>query len=479
MLLLLRNAKPEDNMQPIFDITADLDTPVSAFLKLKAFKPRFLLESVEGGERVARYSFIGFGDALHMHLSASELKVRGLDGKLSSTTAPHNQSELLALLRSMVKLAPNPLPQVSGLGLLGGLVGVTAYDIVRYFEPVLIREPLDKHAVLAQYLAPQSFLVFDHVTRRMALLHAGSDSDRKHLRHELMQALRTAIPSTTGGRHVGVSKQSLSEREHQLAVGKIKEAIARGDVYQLVLSSQFSGETDIAPFEFYRALRLLNPSPYMIYCELEDQVLVGSSPEALVKLNQGMAQLRPIAGTRRRDSNSVIDVGLENDLLADVKENAEHIMLVDLARNDLGRVAVAGSVHVNPYRVIERYSHVMHMVSGVSGRLRPGKDMFDLYAATFPAGTLVGAPKVKAMQIIRELEPVERGYYGGTYGYFGAQGDMDQAITIRSMVFSQGRYTYQAGGGIVADSDPAAEYQEIMAKSAVLRSALELASQGV
>jgi len=466
-------------MQPIFDITADLDTPVSAFLKLRAFRPRFLLESVEGGERVARYSIIGFGDALHLRLTAGEVRITDVDGQVMTKAAPHDQRELLNLLRDLIGQAPHPMPRVDGLGLLGGLVGATAFDIVRYFEPKLGRSALDPHAVLAQYLAPKSFLVFDHVSRRMALLHAGSESDRGALRLEILQALRGAVPKAITGHRVGPATQILSERQHHLALDKIKQSIANGDVYQLVLSSQFSGETDISPFEFYRALRLLNPSPYMIYCELDDHVLVGSSPEALVKLNQGMAQLRPIAGTRRRGTTQEHDMELEVELLADVKENSEHVMLVDLARNDLGRVAKAGSVAVNPYRIIERYSHVMHMVSGVTGRLRNDKDMFDLFAATFPAGTLVGAPKVKAMQLIQELEPVGRGYYGGTYGYFGVKGDMDQAITIRSMVFSQGRYTYQAGGGIVADSDPAAEYQEIMAKSAVLRSALELASQGV
>jgi anthranilate synthase component 1 len=466
-------------MQPIFDITADLDTPVSAFLKLKPFRPRFLLESVEGGERVARYSFIGFGEALEVHLTPSQLRVRSMSGQVNVSATPTHQVELLNALRSILGQAPTPTPLVNGLPLLGGLVGATAYDIVRYFEPKLKPEQLKADAVLAQYLAPQSILVFDHVTRRMALLHSGSELERAKLRKEILKALRAAIPPAISGQSFSPAVQSLNEKSHRAGVLKVKESIARGDVYQLVLSSQFSGETNLSPFEVYRALRLINPSPYMIYCELADQVLVGSSPEALVKLNHGIAQLRPIAGTRRRDIDALIDKQFELDLLADMKENAEHVMLVDLARNDLGRVANSGSIEVNPYRIIERYSHVMHMVSGVSGTLRPGKDLFDLYAATFPAGTLVGAPKVRAMELIDELEPVGRGYYGGTYGYFGANGDMDQAITIRSLVFSEGRYTYQAGGGLVADSDPEAEYQEIMAKSAVLRSALTLASEGV
>jgi anthranilate synthase component 1 len=229
----------------------------------------------------------------------------------------------------------------------------------------------------------------------------------------------------------------------------------------------------------YRALRLINPSPYMYYCALGELSVVGSSPEALVKLNNGKAELRPIAGTRPRADDIAADSANEAELRADPKENAEHVMLVDLARNDLGRVASPGSVYVDPYRSIERYSHVMHMVSGVHGELAPRRDAFDLFAATFPAGTLVGAPKVRAMQIIDELEPTGRGLYGGTVGYFGAQGDMDQAITIRTLVFNGDEYSYQAGGGIVADSVPAAEHAEVLAKSAALRRALELAAEGL
>jgi anthranilate synthase component 1 len=262
-------------------------------------------------------------------------------------------------------------------------------------------------------------------------------------------------------------------------VRRAKEYISSGDVYQLVLASRFEGRHALSPFEVYRALRLLNPSPYMYFCELGDITVVGSSPEALVKSHGGHAQLRPIAGSRPRGDDAASDCRMEADLLADPKENSEHVMLVDLARNDLGRVAMAGSVRVEPYRVIERYSHIMHIVSGVGGTLAPGFDAFDLFAATFPAGTLVGAPKVRAMEIIDELEPVGRQLYGGTVGYFGRHGDMDQAITIRTLVFRGDTYSYQAGGGIVADSSPKAEYEEVMAKSAVLRRALSLAAEGL
>jgi len=245
------------------------------------------------------------------------------------------------------------------------------------------------------------------------------------------------------------------------------------------LSSRFSGLHDLDPFQAYRALRLVNPSPYMFYCELGALTVVGSSPEALVKLGGGVAELRPIAGTRPRSGEVALDEARAAELLADPKENAEHVMLVDLARNDLGRVACAGSVRVEPYRAIERYSHVMHIVSGVQGLLAPGRDAFDLFAAAFPAGTLVGAPKVRAMQIIDELEPVRRGLYGGTVGYFGARGDMDQAITIRTLVFHGDEYSYQAGAGIVADSNPEAEHDEVLAKSAAAVQALKLAEDGL
>jgi len=461
-------------MKPPFDIAADLDTPVSAFLKLGPFRPRFLLESVEGGERLARYSFIGFGECLEVRLDRRALTVDGI-----ARPVPPTREALLAELREALARAPRPLPEVPGLPLAGGLVGFSAYDLVRFFERLPERARPDLPVPDACYLAPRSFLVFDHVTRSMALLHAGPESERQLLRADIVRALRGPLPTRRRRIRVGPATPSLSREEFLRGVERTKEYIAAGDVYQLVLSVRFMGQGDLDPFETYRALRLLNPSPYLYYCELGDLTVVGSSPEALVKLNDGRAQLRPIAGTRPRSDDPAVDVAREHELLADVKENAEHVMLVDLARNDLGRVADAGSVHVDPYRVIERYSHVMHIVSGVGGRLAPGRDMFDLFAAAFPAGTLVGAPKVRAMEIIEELEPVRRGLYGGTVGYFGHGGDMDQAITIRTLVFAGDRYVYQAGAGIVADSSPEAEHEEVLAKSAVLAHALKLAEEGL
>jgi Anthranilate/para-aminobenzoate synthases component I len=461
-------------LKPPFDIAADLDTPVSAYLKLRPFKPRFLLESVEGGERLARYSFIGFGDCAEVRLDERGLTVNG-----STRPAPESQQELLRALRDALAATPQPSPRIPGVPLSGGLVGVAGYDLVRHFERLPARARVVEPTPQAHYLAPQSVLVFDHLTRGVALLHAGSESERSSLRKQVVQALRGGIPPSDKRIRYSPAIGSLSEAEFIQGVHRTKEYIAAGDVYQLVLSVRFAGECQLEPFEAYRALRLLNPSPYMFYCDLGDSVVVGSSPEALVKLSHGHAQMRPIAGTRPRGQDSAADTRLQEELLADPKENAEHIMLVDLARNDLGRVARAGTVGVSPYRQVERYSHVMHIVSGVNGELAPGKDAFDLFAAAFPAGTLVGAPKVRAMEIIDELEPVRRGFYGGTVGYFGHSGDMDHAITIRTMVFRGDTYSYQAGAGLVADSVPKTEYEEVLAKSAIVRRALALAEEGL
>ncbi len=459
-------------MQSPFDIPADLDTPVSAYMKLAPFGTRFLLESVEGGERLGRYSFIGFGDALTVRADRNSLVFGDrrieLDGR---------RSTLLDGLREALAASPTLTPD-AGLPFDGGLVGVAAYDIVRNFEKVPASVPRPAGAVDGAWVAPESMLVFDHLTRRAALLHAGPESERATLRREVIRALAGGIPFRRPG-SLGPAEASMTEGRFTEAVAKAKGNITAGDVFQLVLSVRFSGRTDIAPFEAYRALRLLNPSPYMYFLEMGGLSVAGSSPEALVKLHGREASLRPIAGTRPRGETGEVDASREKELLADPKENAEHVMLVDLARNDLGRVAVPGSVRVDPSRVIERYSHVMHIVSGVVGELEAGRDAFDLFAATFPAGTLVGAPKVRAMELIDEYEPVARGLYAGTVGYFSKGGNMDQAIAIRTLVFEGDEYSFQAGAGIVADSVPINEHREVMAKSAILRRALEMAEEGL
>ncbi len=429
---------------------------------------------MEGGERLGRYSFIGFGNGLEVRLDSRALTIGS-----ESYPVPASKDELLQKLRDALARAPRPQPEVPGVPLAGGLVGFTAYDVVRFFERLPLLHARRPEAPILHYIAPESLLVFDHLTRGIALLHAGTEAERKVLRSEVIAALRGRIALPHAGGTFSDPTVSLGREEYMAGVRRAQEYIASGDVYQLVLSSKFSGRHQLDPFQVYRALRLINPSPYMYHFTLGGITVVGSSPEALVKLNSGIAELRPIAGTLPRMADPAADLANEQRLLADPKENAEHVMLVDLARNDLGRVAQAGSVHVNPYRAIERYSHVMHIVSGVRGRLAKDKDAFDLFAATFPAGTLVGAPKVRAMQLIEQLEPVDRGLYGGTIGYFGAQGDMDQAITIRTLVFEGDQYSYQAGAGIVSDSRPEAEHDEVFAKSAALRSALAMAQEGL
>jgi anthranilate synthase component I len=463
-------------MKPPFDIAGDLDTPVSAYAKLADFRPRFLLESVEGGERLGRYSFIGFGDAFEVRLDEQAFTIGA-----QRLPVPRNAGDLLDGLRRALAMAPRPLPELGSVPLAGGLVGYTAYDVVRYFERLPERAARLPHAPpLLHYVAPQSMLVFDHLTRALALLHAGSDAERAALRRAVVAALRGPMPARPGrSGGYGEPVSALGREAFIAGTRRAQEYIAAGDVYQLVLSARFSGRHDLDPFQAYRALRLVNPSPYMYYCEYGGLTVVGSSPEALVRLTGERAELRPIAGTRPRSGEAAADEAQAAELLADPKESAEHVMLVDLARNDLGRVAEAGSVRVEPYRAIERYSHVMHIVSGVHGRLARGRDAFDLFSAAFPAGTLVGAPKVRAMEIIEELEPVRRGLYGGTVGYFGARGDMDQAITIRTLVFHGDEYSYQAGAGIVAESVPEKEHDEVLAKSAAAVQALRLAGEGL
>ena len=461
-------------MQPPFDIAADLDTPVSAYMKLRGLKPRFLLESVEQGERLARYSFLGFGESLEVRLDGDGFRIG--DRKLPR---PATQEDYLAGLREALLQVPRPLPDVEGLPFSGGLVGVSGYDVVRLFERLPQNTVPQSGLPDAAFTAPGSVLVFDHLTRRVALLHDGPAAERDALRSEVIDRLRGPVPPRDADVSIDSPVANLTEEEFCRGVERCKEYIASGDIYQIVLSVLFRGKTNVDPFEVYRAMRLLNPSPYMFFLEFDDLRVVGSSPEALVKLHGRTASLRPIAGTLPRGATAAEDLDNEARLLADPKEGAEHVMLVDLARNDLGRVATAGSVHVDPYRSIERYSHVMHIVSGVQGELAPEYDAFDLFAASFPAGTLVGAPKVRAMEIIEEMEPTGRGLYAGTAGYFDINGDMDQAITIRTLVFNGDEYSFQAGAGIVADSVPEREFAEALAKSAILRKALDIAGEGL
>ena len=471
-------------MSRLFDIAADLDTPVSAYLKLAPFGPRFLLESVEGGERLARYSFLGFGDGLDVRLERESLRVGTETIELTGL-----RSDLLAGLRGALAHAPVPGADGIDLPFSGGLVGVTAYDFVRRLEHIPRPEAHGAGGVPdAAWFAPGSILVFDHLTRRAALLHDGPETERNALRREVIRALRGPIPKRRTGGKVGAPRASFDESEFCAAVEQVQEHITDGDVFQLVLSVLFSGETDLPPFEVYRALRQLNPSPYMYFFEFDETAVIGSSPEALVRLDGRRASLRPIAGTRPRGRTPEEDAQLEVDLLADPKESAEHVMLVDLARNDLGRVAVPGSIVVDPYRAIERYSHVMHISSTVTGRLRDGFTCWDALRHALPVGTVSGAPKVRAMQIIDELEPTRRGPYAGAVGFADFAGNLDMAIALRTMVVMPDRSDsgtgplawvvhLQAGAGIVADSQPDAEHQETVNKAAALAKAVDLAEK--
>jgi anthranilate synthase component 1 len=456
---------PEERALDItaFDIPADLDTPVSAFLKLAPLQARFLLESVEGGERLGRYSFLGFGDAEEIRLVTPPAS-----GPRSSP-AP---AVFLDELRAALGTAPRFTDDGASLPFTGGLVGAVAYDATRRLERLPLGARRRDREPDALFLAPRSVLVFDHVTRRAALQHAGSAEERTALRREVVAALHASIPRGRAGGLRTEPCASLDKAEFLEAVGRAKAAIRDGDVFQIVLSARYAAQFDGNPFEVYRRLRRLNPSPYMFFLRFGEVALAGSSPEALVKLQGRVAALRPIAGTRPRGQDDALDRALEAELLADAKEAAEHVMLVDLARNDLGRVALPRTIEVKPSRIVERYSHVMHLVSGVEGVLRPEADAFDLFAAAFPAGTVTGAPKVRAMELIDAIEPVGRGFYAGTVGYFGHGGAMDQAIAIRTLAFSEGAVSFQAGAGIVAGSDPEREHEEVVAKAAVMRAAL-------
>ena len=446
------------------EIAADLDTPVSAFLKLRELDPVFLLESVAGGERVGRYSFIGIGRRHEVTLEADALTVDGSARGITGDPLVALEQWLTGLQLSAPELRRAP----------AGLVGYVGYDAAAWFErlPAAGSPPLPLPT--AAFVVPRALLAFDHV-RSTLTCHPLAPGEDPALQREIEDALRTNAASPPGAGASGEPAASLSRAEFVGAVERAQEHIRAGDAYQIVLSVRFSGETAADPFAVYRALRLLNPSPYLYYVRAGGAEVVGSSPEALARLQGRRALLRPIAGTRPRGATAEEDAALAAELSRDAKENAEHTMLVDLARNDLGRVAAPGTVEVTALKEVERYSHVMHLVSTVEGVLAPEFGQFDLFRAAFPAGTVTGAPKIRAMEILSELEGCARGPYAGAVGYFGVDGGMDQAIAIRTIVFHDGRYAFQAGAGIVADSVPEREHAEVLSKARALERALELA----
>ncbi len=464
----------EGNLVPVFrEVAADLETPVSAFLKVREGPYSFLLESVEGGERLARYSFIGTQP--YRVLKTGE----GFE---------HTGDPLVPLEQELARFKSVAVPGVPAF--TGGAIGYVAYDAVRHFEPRVARPQADPLGLPeAMFLFSDSMVVFDHIHHTIKVIsHCRLDGDIDSAYRQAAFRIdeivaRLANPTVplpveeTGAilRSTGQAESNVGREGYELMVERIRDHVVAGDVIQAVPSQRLARKTAVHPFNIYRQLRVVNPSPYMFYLDLGDFQIVGASPELLVRVEDGVVTNHPIAGTRPRGATPEEDERLAEELLADEKERAEHIMLVDLGRNDVGRVAKPGTVHVDSLMHIERYSHVMHIVSHVSGQLREDRTAFDAFRSVFPAGTVSGAPKVRAMEIIAELEQERRGVYAGAVGYASFAGSLDTCIAIRTMVIKNGTAYLQAGGGIVYDSVPATEYQESMNKMRALMRAIDLA----
>ncbi|MCK9418477.1 MAG: anthranilate synthase component I [Nitrospirae bacterium] len=480
----------QGNLIPVYrEILADMETPVSAFQKIDDGRHSFLLESMEGGEKWARYSFLGSRPSVVIRSLGRTVEVIR-DGKTRKSFFKRDPLEVVKKVLSAYVPVPDPsLPRF-----FGGAVGFMGYDVVRFFEelPGLEKSGLDIPDVF--FMITDTLVIFDNITHMIKVVsnaHVKGRSAEAAYREATKKINALVRKLKTGGRGQGAGVRGRQKaKEHQLtsnftkaqyeeAVLKAKEYIKAGDIFQVVPSQRFQTKINVEPYEIYRALRLVNPSPYMYFLRCGDATVVGASPEVMVRLEGGTIDLRPIAGTRRRGATEEEDKALAGELLADPKERAEHIMLVDLGRNDVGRVSEPGSVKVSELMVVERYSHVMHIVSNVRGKLSPGNDSYDVIRACFPAGTVSGAPKIRAMQIIDELEPTRRGPYAGAVGYFGFSGNMDTCITIRTLVIKEGVAYIQAGGGVVADSDPAAEYQETVNKAKAMLRAVEMAEKGL
>lgn len=467
----------------IREISADLETPIGVYMKLRGETPSFLLESVEGGERIARYSFIGVQPKAQYIVCDTEIEIKDSAG---SRIVKHEGDPTLFLQEEMSRF--NFKPQAGVPRFIGGLVGYLGYESVRFFEPTLRSgmKRADRADTIPDgiYLLADTIIAFDHARRSLSLIANVLDGDTEVAERKLDQIesrIRAPLPPAQP-REVTPSKtrSNMTQGRFEDMVRDAKEHIAAGDIFQVVLSQRFTRETKVEPFDVYRAVRRLNPSPYMFFFDfglVDDAPLfiVGSSPEMFVRLEGRTASLRPIAGTRPRGADSNADTALAQELLADPKERAEHVMLVDLGRNDLGRVCEYGTVTVSDFFTIEKYSHVMHIVSHVEGKLKPDLTAFDLVRASFPAGTVSGAPKVRALEIISDLEPDARGAYAGMVGYFGFDGNMDTCLAIRTMVGRGNTFTVQAGAGIVADSDPSTEFQETVNKASAMLKAIEMA----
>lgn len=480
----------QGDLVPVYrTLLADLETPVSVFMKLtQSSQVYFMLESVEGGEKVGRYSFIGVNPRGIITFKDNVVS-NTVDGKTETTTLAEGEDPLHFIKQEFDKFKPVHLEGLPRL--IGGAVGYIGYDIVRYFEnlPDTAERQLDLPD--AAFMIPDTLVIFDHAKHQlivMANAHNAANnpdaaySDAVRRIDQIVVALGGQLPP------IDMPDEPLKEKlvsnmpreKFEDNVRAAKEYIAAGDAFQIVLSQRFTRRTVASPLAIYRAVRALNPSPYMFYLNFgQDFTLMGASPEMMVRMEDGVATNRPLAGTRKRGATDEEDKQLEVELLADPKERAEHVMLVDLGRNDLGRVCEYGTVKVTDMMTVERYSHVMHIVSQVQGKVRGNMDSFDLFRATFPAGTLSGAPKVRAMEIIEELEGTRRGPYGGAVGYFSLDGSMDTCITIRALIMQGDRVYIQAGAGIVADSDPATEYEETINKAKALAVAIDYAERGL
>jgi anthranilate synthase component I len=489
-------ARQGNHIPVVREILADLETPLSLFRKIDDGRTAFLLESVEGGEKWARYSFMGVGARAMFRSTGSRVEWIE-DGETEIIDTGGDPLEVLRdRLRAFEAVQPTdfPLPRF-----IGGAVGMIGYDWVRFVEKVPDSNPDKIGLPDAFFVLPEFVVVYDNV-RHIALIVVHSEIDgtldglsREAATGKAYDEASARIASLVEQIHLPLAaeprmpaidtpmevERSMTESDFHDVVMRAKEYIEAGDIFQVVLAQQFQLPLQVDPFSIYRHLRVVNPSPYMFFIRMEDAVLVGASPEILVRLEGERIDVRPIAGTRWRGANEEEDKQLEEDLLADPKERAEHLMLVDLGRNDAGRVSEIGSVEVDEYAIVERYSHVMHIVSNVHGKLRPNLDWLDVLRATFPAGTLSGAPKVRAMEIIDELETVRRGFFGGCCGYLDYSGNMDMAITIRTMVAKDGKITLEAGAGVVADSVPEYEFEETMNKSRAVLTAIDLAREGM
>ncbi|HEY6874661.1 MAG TPA: anthranilate synthase component I [Geobacteraceae bacterium] len=486
-LSLFRSLAARGNLIPVCrEIMADMDTPVSAFRKIDDGRYSFLLESIEGGEKWARYTFLGSSPSVVIRSRGNTVEVLEAGNGVRREEVADPLAFLKEYLQRYTPVEIEGIPRF-----FGGAVGYLGYDMVRHFE----RLPTEKPAVIGAYdsyfLITDTLVIFDGVKQKIkvvsnAHLDGGTSPEAAYAEatakiEAIIRKLKAPLPQEGAAPRTGkvAFVSNVSREAFEQAVVDAKEYVKAGDIIQVVLSQRFSGDLTVEPLDIYRVLRTLNPSPYMFFLRLDDTLVVGASPEVMVRKESERAELRPIAGTRPRGGSTDEDDRLGRELLADPKERAEHVMLVDLGRNDLGRVCKTGTVRVSELMVVERYSHVMHIVSNVQGELEPGKDAFDVVRATFPAGTLSGAPKVRAMEIIDELEPVRREIYGGAVGYFSFSGNMDLAIAIRTLVIKDGKVHLQAGAGIVADSDPAAEYQETVNKAKAVVKAIEAVERGL